>query len=135
MLEEYIQSIQRGGITPAVQLELDFTNPDNFAKYSRGHIDGPFCKRMQYLEFKGTITGKLVKQAESLGIFRDQLPKCEPIDHLEINFEHTKWKGAYGHPVQPEFMVKSPSIAINRNGPGNALYTLIMTDLGIFVLN
>ncbi|KAJ3308880.1 hypothetical protein HDV04_000721 [Boothiomyces sp. JEL0838] len=81
-------------------------------------------KKLHFNLFKRHVLPKTMEFAEKDGIFEDALPQTG-ISFLEVQFENTKWNGCYGHPIQPRFTMKAPTIAINKSG----LFTVMMTDL------
>ena len=58
----------------------------------------------------------------------------QPTVNLEVNFSNTKWWGAYGHAVPPNWALYSPSMTIITNDTTKRYFTLAMVDLGISYL-
>jgi hypothetical protein len=109
-------------------IEIGFSEFENQRKFRAGQLDGPVFRRMHFLKFQENVP-KLVQNAQRLGIFGDQIPEKTPEEHLEVNYAHSHWPACYGHPAEPELLVESPTICINRNADDTGYYTLVMSDL------
>ena len=92
----------------------------------------PVFDAMAKLRFKTHVVPRLDFFAHKYDIVGDVIPEMIlPKALLEMQFPpHTKWLGAYGHNVPPNWTTHSPLIDVSLNDgvEGEGLYSLVLVD-------
>ncbi|KAJ3071543.1 MFT2-Corn MFT-like protein [Podochytrium sp. JEL0797] len=126
------------------KVALGYTSLANHWQFNAGKVDfaslsladesAETFEAMKQKRFNTFVVPKLVKLANTHGLYEDAFPGktpelARPKVNVEVNFENTKWEACYGQPIPPNWALYSPKITINTHSPHPAKYTLALMDL------
>lgn len=103
-----------------------------FLTKALGDLSDPVYAKLHHNRWTNHVVPRLLKSSQELKIVGDMVPEAvQPTVNLELNFPNTKWWGAYGHAVPPNWALYSPSMTIITNDTTRRYFTLAMVDLGM----
>ena len=116
-------------------MELHYSDPQFHLSFQESQVDlrEPIYAKMNHKRWRTHVVPKLINSTIKSGIVGDVFPdSIDPSVNLEINFSNTKWLGAYGHSIPPNWALYSPSFSITTNDERMRYFTLMMMDIGKF---